>query len=67
MKNVVKRAVLLTNNGNITIHSLPVEMLDAIRNPASKATAASSPVYDLKALQESQEKEMILKTLKEVR
>ena len=67
MKNVIKRAVLLSNEGNITVHSLPVEMLDAIRNPASKATTASSPVYDLKALQESQEKEMILKTLKEVR
>jgi two-component system response regulator HydG len=67
MKNVIKRAVLLTHGGNITVHALPVEMLEAIRNPASKINSASSPVYDLKALQESQEKEMILKTLKEVR
>jgi two-component system response regulator HydG len=67
MKNVIKRAVLLTHEGNITVHALPVEMLEAIRNPASKINSASSPVYDLKALQESQEKEMILKTLKEVR
>ena len=67
MKNVIKRAVLLTHEGNITVNALPVEMLEAIRNPASKANSASSPVYDLKALQESQEKEMILKTLKEVR
>jgi two-component system response regulator HydG len=67
MKNVIKRAVLLTHEGNITVHALPVEMLEAIRNPSSKIAPASSPVYDLKALQESQEKEMILKTLKEVR
>ncbi len=67
MKNVIKRAVLLTHEGKITVNALPVEMLEAIRNPASKANSASSPVYDLKALQESQEKEMILKTLKEVR
>jgi two-component system response regulator HydG len=67
MKNVIKRAVLLTHDGNISVHALPVEMLEAIRNPTSKTAAAASPVYDLKALQESQEKEMILKTLKEVR
>ncbi len=67
MKNVIKRAVLLTHEGNITLQSLPVEMLEAIRNPPIKTSTASSPVYDLKALQESQEKEMILKTLKEVR
>jgi two-component system response regulator HydG len=67
MKNVIKRAVLLTHEGRITVNALPVEMLEAIRNPSSKANSASSPVYDLKALQESQEKEMILKTLKEVR
>jgi two-component system response regulator HydG len=67
MKNVIKRAVLLTHQGTISVHALPVEMLEAIRNPSSKIAPASSPVYDLKALQESQEKEMILKTLKEVR
>ena len=67
MKNVIKRAVLLTHEGDITVHALPVEMLEAIRNPPSKTAAVSSPVYDLKTLQESQEKEMILKTLKEVR
>jgi two-component system response regulator HydG len=67
MKNVIKRAVLLTHEGKITVNALPVEMLEAIRNPASKTNSGSSPVYDLKALQESQEKEMILKTLKEVR
>ena len=29
--------------------------------------STTAPVYDLKVLQESQEKEMIIKTLKEVR
>jgi two-component system response regulator HydG len=66
MKNVVKRAVLLTNDGLITAAALPVEMLETIRNPQPK-TNNDTPVYDLKALQESQEKEMIMKTLKEVR
>jgi two-component system response regulator HydG len=66
MKNVVKRAVLLTSEGIITTRALPSEMLEEIRNPTSKAVA-SPPVYDLKALQETQEKEMIMKTLKEVR
>lgn len=66
MKNVVKRAVLLTNEGLIATEALPVEMLDTVRNPQPKPTN-EAPVYDLKALQESQEKEMIIKTLKEVR
>lgn len=66
MKNVVKRAVLLTNDGLITAAALPVEMLETIRNPQPKPNN-DTPVYDLKALQESQEKEMIMKTLKEVR
>ncbi len=66
MKNVVKRAVLLSSDGLITAKSLPSEMLEEIRNPTNKS-ATQPPVYDLKALQESQEKEMIIKTLKEVR
>ncbi|HTE31608.1 MAG TPA: sigma-54 dependent transcriptional regulator [Chryseolinea sp.] len=66
MKNVIKRAVLLTSDGLITTKSLPAEMLEEIRNPSSHAVAHAQ-VYDLKALQETQEKEMIIKTLKEVR
>ncbi len=66
MKNVVKRAVLLTGEGLITVQALPSEMLEAIRNPAP-LNLGGGQVYDLKALQESQEKEMIIKTLKEVR
>jgi len=66
MKNVVKRAVLLTSEGQVNTNALPSEMLEEIRNPTVKA-APQAPVYDLKALQETQEKEMIMKTLKEVR
>jgi len=66
MKNVVKRAVLLTSNGLVNVQALPSEMLEAMRNQSVKSFSAA-PVYDLKALQESKEKEMIIKTLKEVR
>ncbi|MEP6736405.1 MAG: sigma-54 dependent transcriptional regulator [Chryseolinea sp.] len=67
MKNIVKRAVLLTSEGLITVKALPSEMLEEIRNPTSRNNTQQPAVYDLKALQETQEKEMILKTLKEVR
>ncbi|RAW00169.1 sigma-54-dependent transcriptional regulator [Pseudochryseolinea flava] len=65
LRNVVKRSVLLTQGDHVLIETLPIEMLDAVRNPAPKTPTA--PIYDLKALQESQEKEMIIKTLQEVR
>lgn len=67
LKNVVKRSVLLTTGDVVTIDALPDEMVHAVRNPAVKPEPPSAPVYDLKALQETQEKEMILKTLQEVR
>ena len=65
MKNVVKRAVLLTRDDTVTLHSLPPEMIESMR--AMEAREKTAGVYDLKALQEVQEREMILKTLKEVR
>lgn len=65
MKNVVKRAVLLTRDDTITLQSLPPEMIESMR--AMEAREKTAGVYDLKALQEVQEREMILKTLKEVR
>ncbi len=67
MKNVIKRAVLLTNDGLIKVNALPSEMLETVKNPPQKNTGESAPIYDLKALQETQEKEMIIKTLHEVR
>jgi len=65
MKNVVKRAVLLSAEDKITAKALPMEMLENIREQANRQKTTG--VYDLKALQEVQEKEMILKTLQEVR
>jgi two-component system, NtrC family, response regulator HydG len=66
LKNVVKRSVLLTTADVVTIESLPMEMVTHARTPVAKTTPAV-PIYDLKALQETQEKEMIMKTLQEVR
>lgn len=65
LKNVIKRAVLLTTDEKIKADALPAEMMQSIREAETKEKTAG--VYDLKALQEVQEKEMILKTLQEVR
>ena len=65
MKNVVKRAVLLSRDDKVTAASLPSEMIESMREIENKKKTAG--VYDLKALQEVQEREMILKTLHEVR
>ena len=67
MKNVIKRAVLLTEGEVIGITSLPREMIEAVKNPDAGSTRPGAPVYDLKALQEAQERELIVKTLHEVR
>jgi two-component system, NtrC family, response regulator HydG len=65
MKNVVKRAVLLSREDKITLSALPSEMIENMR--AMETREKTAGVYDLKALQEVQEREMILKTLQEVR
>lgn len=65
MRNVVKRAVLLTRDDTVSIQSLPQEMIESMR--AMETREKTAGVYDLKALQEVQEREMILKTLQEVR
>jgi two-component system response regulator HydG len=72
LRNVVKRAVLLTQAEMVSVQALPSEMIMAVRNPVARMAVATSaqgttPIYDLKALQETQEKEMIMKTLQEVR
>jgi two-component system, NtrC family, response regulator HydG len=66
LKNVVKRAVLLTAGDEVGLQSIPGEMVEMVRNNKVTVTKAA-PIYDLKVLQESQEKEMIIKTLQEVR
>lgn len=63
MKNVIKRAVLITGTGEIGVGALPPEMVDAMNKPNTTDTH----VYDLKAIQEVQERDLITKTLAEVR
>jgi two-component system response regulator HydG len=66
LKNVVKRAVLLTPGEEAGVQSIPAEMVEMVKNNKVRQSK-SAPIYDLKVLQESQEKEMIIKTLQEVR
>lgn len=65
LKNVVKRAVLLSRDDKVTLSALPQDMIDNMRTMETREKTTG--VYDLKALQEVQEREMILKTLREVR
>jgi two-component system, NtrC family, response regulator HydG len=64
LKNVVKRSVLLSTGDTIKLDTIPTEMIENVRQVTH---ATKETVYDLKALQETQEREMIIKTLKEVR
>jgi two-component system response regulator HydG len=65
LKNTIKRAVLLSSGDLLGLDTLPKEMVDSVRTTSKPG---SSPViYDLKALQETQEREMIMKTLLEVK
>ncbi|MFZ6014313.1 MAG: sigma-54-dependent transcriptional regulator [Bacteroidota bacterium] len=67
LKNVVKRAVLLTTGESAKLEALPAEMFDGLQKATVERIDKSEPIYDLKALQEIQEKEVIMKTLQEVR
>lgn len=62
LKNVVKRMVLLTENEVAGKQNLPDEMLLTIEHHSSSANE-----YNLKAIQEAKEKELIEKTLIEVK
>jgi len=61
LKNIVKRSVLLAKDQWITAETLPEEMVHAIEHPRRQ----DEP--DLKAVQAANEKELIMKTLKEVK
>jgi two-component system response regulator HydG len=67
LKNVVKRGVLLTTGDLVPMEALPSEMTTTSRPVSEKKVVTMPQIYDLKALQETQEKEMIVKTLQEVR
>lgn len=70
LKNTVRRAVLLSQGEIIEATALPEEMVFAVRNPVtvvSSTTPGITGTYDLKALQETNERELIVKTLHEVK
>ena len=62
LNNVIKRLVLLSKEEVATLSALPSEMITAMEDQQKPA-----PGSDLKALQETHEKEMIEKVLQEVR
>ncbi len=61
LKNIIKRAVLLTHGDEISMPALPQEMMLAIE------IIQNNDPHDLKAIQADNEKDMILKTLQEVK
>jgi two-component system response regulator HydG len=62
LKNIIKRAVLLSKGNTIEIEVLPEEMiLESLDNQSFQSE------FDLKALQETNERETIIKTLQEVK
>lgn len=63
LKNVVKRAVLLSKGESAGVEALPEEMT-SVSGPRK---AAGSETSDLKLIQENNEREMIVKTLQKVR
>lgn len=64
LKNIIKRAVLLTSNNYITLEHLPEEMELAVWEHAQQP---SNTELDLKAVQEQTEKALIVKTLAETK
>jgi two-component system, NtrC family, response regulator HydG len=67
LKNVVKRAVLLTTTDQVQMNAIPAEMVEGMNHDHHPIGGKGEPIYDLKLLQENQEREMIMKTLQEVR
>jgi two-component system, NtrC family, response regulator HydG len=63
LNNVIKRLVLLSKEEVATSSALPAEMITAMQQETPRVSTGS----DLKALQETHEKEMIEKVLQEVR
>ncbi|MCE7041927.1 sigma-54 dependent transcriptional regulator [Dyadobacter sp. CY312] len=61
LNNVIKRLVLLSKEEVATLNALPAEMISSLEETPKSAGS------DLKALQETHEKEMIEKVLQEVR
>ncbi|MBX2964026.1 MAG: sigma-54-dependent Fis family transcriptional regulator [Cyclobacteriaceae bacterium] len=65
LRNIIRRAVLLTRETEIKMDVLPQDFVIAVRT--SKLESSLHDKHDLKALQERQERELIVRTLEEVR
>ena len=64
LRNVVRRAILLTHNSNmVSADALPPEM----KETTETYTVHGSSPYDLKAQKQNSEREMIIKTLEDAR
>lgn len=62
LKNIVKRSVLLTRSDFITLHDIPQDMYAAQSQPDQR-----KEVTDLKSMNEMNERELIIKTLQDVK
>ena len=67
LKNTIRRAVLLTPGNLVTAEVLPPDLIRTANEPKPLTAESPETGYDLKALQEKQEREMIIRTLEEVR
>lgn len=65
LKNIIKRATLLSPGPMITASQIPSGLTAAKNNPVVQSEGIKTT--DLKALQEEQEKQMILKVLRDTR
>ena len=61
LKNIIKRGVLLSKGDVIEKDSLPEELIEDLREQPTR------PEYDLKSLHETNEKELIIKTLHDLK
>lgn len=64
LRNVIRRMVLLSTGSVLGVNLLPEDMILALER---ERESNAEPGTDLKAIQEQNEKEMIIKALKEVR
>ncbi len=67
LRNVIKRAVLITGEGEIKREVIPMEIIHSQKREKVAVVEEVSSAMDLKSSFEEQEKQLIIKTLHEVR
>jgi two-component system response regulator HydG len=68
MRNIIRRAVLLSTNDKIDLAQLPQEIVHAKEDPDfTNEEGVNADIVDLKVLKETNEREMIIRVLKETR